>query len=410
MRAWTPVPRHPGLFSYETRKGTRYGVRRGFKNSQGKRDEFHPSGFHTWRDADRALKDFEASLASGQLNTLTGASVRLGDYFDKMAERKMKYGAWRQSTYDAFTRYFNNHIRVVFGSRPMSSIKRPEYQAFLDSLADDKKLRLGTVRTIHRVMMTTLNAAETEDVIQKNVLRRMELHGIEPKPVDINPEDFDRWMMAAEQIFDRYTYCMINVATLGLRRGEIFGLRTSSISFQKDEATGEELAAVKVDLQRGEDYPTGGPLKNKPSYRTIWTDGEMVAMLHYAILASDNLRKKNGVPDHATKWLWVNTVGRPVSSDYMHGKMKDVNLATGLSLRPHMFRHYFATRAIGSGAAQIDVMHYLGHKNLQMTADYTRPTKVASLDVFKGFDHATGGTKKCTAESTAEPMASDDSR
>ncbi len=31
-------------------------------------------------------------------------------------------------------------------------------------------------------------------------------------------------------------------------------------------------------------------------------------------------------------------------------------------------------------------MHYLGHKNLQMTADYTRNTKEASLNVFEAAE------------------------
>lgn len=393
MRKWEPVPRHPGLFSYTTKKGTRYGIRRGFQDADGRNVEFTKSGFTNWHLADRTLKDFEADLANGKLGPLTGHTKKLGEYFDAMSDRKLKYGAWRQSSYDAHVRYFNNHIRPVFGSRPMSEITRTEYQAFLDSLDDKKHLMASTIRTIHRIMMETLNAAETEDVIQKNTLRRMEIHGREPKKVDIAPEDFERWMETAEKVLSAYNFAMIKVATLGLRRGELLGLRTTSITFHKNEVVGEKVAAIKIDMQRGQDYPTGGPLKNRPSYRTIWADGDMTRFLRFAILSSDNLRRINGVPDDATPWLWVNTVGRPVSVDYLHAQMKLVNSATGLALRPHMFRHYFATRAITGAASQIDVMHYLGHKNLQMTADYTRPTKDASLDVFDSFKNSSSGTK-----------------
>ena len=390
MREWTPIPRHVGLYSYETTKGTRYGVRRGYINDLGEKTEFTKSGFISWHEADRVLKKFEAALSeSSPRSSLSG--MKLGDYFDRMSERKIKYGTWRQSSYDAHTRYFNNHIRPVFGSRRMSEITRSEYQRFLDSLDDDKGLRLGTIKTIHRIMMETLNAAETEDLLDKNRLRKMSIHGKEPKSVDISPADFERWISTAELVLDKYSLALIYTATLGMRRGEVLGLRTSSISFQQDQVNNQEIASIQIDLQRGEDYKLGGPIKTSSSYRTIWASGKVVDYLHFAILASDNLRKKNGVPSDKTPWLWVNRFGDPASSGYLFERMKIVNKATGLQIRPHMLRHYFATQAIAGNAAQIEVMHYLGHKNVQMTADYTRETKQASLDVFKNFDQRVNG-------------------
>jgi len=392
MRKWEPVPRHPNVYSYETKKGMRFGIRRGYTTSLGKRDEYTKSGFKSWRDAEQVLKTFEADLVTGKGDSITRSKITLERYFKRMSDRKLKYGTWRDSTYEVHTRYFNQHIKPAFGTRRMNEITRGEYQAFLDSLAEKKGLAASTIRTIHRIMMETLNAAESEDVIEKNRLGRMEIHGAEPKSVEIDPKDYDIWISEAEKQLDRYSFAMIQVATLGLRRGEILGLRTDSIRFQTNEATGEELAEINIDLQRGEDYPTGGPLKTSSSYRKIWVGGELVDALHFAILSSDNLRKKNGIPESTTKWLWLNRYGRPASSFYLFEHMKIVNKATGIKLRPHMLRHYFATRSISANTPEIDVMHFLGHKTIQMTADYTRPTKDASLKVFSNFDKAANGS------------------
>ncbi len=258
----------------------------------------------------------------------------------------------------------------------MAEITRSECQAFLDSLGDCKHLRFTTIRSVHRVMMTRLNSAEIEDVITKNRLGRME-YGKEPKPVDISPAQLEEWFTAASKVFNRYDYAMINIASIGLRRGEVLGLRTTSINFQQNEVIGDEIASLKIDLQRTEDYKNGGPLKNDSSYRTLWVEGDLVEHLHRAILTSNNRRMINNIvvcsKTKAKPWLWMNTVGRGVSAQYLKDKMDLVNKTTGLYFRPHMLRHYFATRTINTNASDIEVMRYLGHKNLQMTADYTRP-------------------------------------
>lgn len=385
VRKWKEVPHHPNVYRYETRRGTRYGIRRVYTDSEGKRREFTRSGKMSWRDAESILKKFEDDYVNGNLKTLSNAATTLGNYFDKLSARKLKYKAWRQSTYDAHVRYFNNHIRPVFGNKRMQEITRAQYQAFIDHLDDEKHMGVTTIRSIHRIMMETVNAAVTEDVLDKNRLKRVEIHGHQAKPVDLSREDFERWITTAEKILNKYDYALIKAATLGMRRGEILGLRVSSIKFARDQVNNTEIAAIKIDMQRGVDYPTGGPLKTSTSNRTIWASGDVVDLLHYAILASKNIRKRNCAPATATQWLWVNRYGNAASYAYLVERMSAVNDATGLKIRPHMLRHYFATQAIAANTPQAEVMHYLGHKNMQMTFDYTRATEQSSLKVFKNF-------------------------
>ena len=385
MRKWTPVPRHVGLFSYDTQKGKRYGVRRGFKNADGKRDEFHPSGFRTWHDADHALKEFEAKLANGKLGVLSNRHITVGEYFDKMSARKLKYDQWRESSYKQYKISFDAHVRPVLGDRPMQQITRGEYQQFLDRLDDVSHLSRAYVDTINKVMMIIFNDAEKNDIIDKNRLKNMQIHGGDARAVDLTQDQFDEWTAAADKVLSKYQRAFVYIDALGLRIGECQGLRTSSIAFSETE----NVASITIDLQRGPNYPKGGPLKNKASYRTIWVHDEMVELLRYAILTSDNLRATHSITDDVTKWLWLDRDATPLSNYYARKYFEWVNDEAGFEVRPHMLRHYFATQGV-AGSSQIDTMKYLGHKNLQMTANYVRPTEEASLKVFDAVNPLNG--------------------
>lgn len=101
---------------------------------------------------------------------------------------------------------------------------------------------------------------------------------------------------------------------------------------------------------------------------------------------SNNVRKANFISMDATPWLWVNRYGSPVNTAALTKIMNKVSDATGIKVSPHMLRHFFATQAIASNKPAIDVMHWLGHSTIQMTANYTRQTKEAALQVYTGFN------------------------
>jgi hypothetical protein len=151
VRKWKEVPHHPNVYRYETRRGTRYGIRRGFKNSVGKRDEYTRSGFTNWHDAEGELKRFEASLVTGGINPLTHRGVTLNAYFAALVKNREELGVWRPATVIQKKTYYRKHLQERFGNRPMSKISRSEYQQFID-----EKIKSGlaqtTMRTLNSVM------------------------------------------------------------------------------------------------------------------------------------------------------------------------------------------------------------------------------------------------------------------
>ncbi|WP_225352577.1 site-specific integrase [Lacticaseibacillus nasuensis] len=213
----------------------------------------------------------------------------------------------------------------------------------------------------------------------------MHLGGKPARNKSLTNQEARKWLATARRILDKNQLALVLTDALGLRKGEVMGLRTNSISITHDEVNDRDQAAIKIDLQRTSTKLNGGKLKTPSSYRTIWVFGEMVGLLKFAKVTANNLRARNHIQS-ANHWLWVDNNGERFYPDYLNRVERKVSKECGIEIYPHLLRHYFATATIASEKPQIDVMHYLGHKNLQMTADYTRATKEASLNVFEGIN------------------------
>ncbi|KRK71877.1 tyrosine-type recombinase/integrase [Lacticaseibacillus nasuensis] len=401
MRDWKPVPKHPNIFMYDTKRGKRYGVRRGFKNGVGKRDEFTKSGFATWREAEASLRQFESQVALGKFDELASGRITMEQAWNHYVKTKDDLGTWRVTTRESQMNWWNLYIKEPLGSMRLKDIRQPQMRSFLNSLATDKNLAHATIGTIFGTINSVLNQAVMDDLLDKNRVRKVQYAGKAAKKKMESPANTQKWLDTAHQVLSAYDYTMVLVmAQTGLRSGEVTGLRTSSIEFKRDEIHKTDYATITIDMQRSVHYPTGAPLKTRTSYRTIAVTGELVGLLKQAVTSAET-RRKRAHPHgfDGTPWLWLTRTGETCSPTHLRYLCLLVSKECGIKIHPHMFRHYFATQAIASEKPEIDVMHYLGHASVQMTADYTRSTEHASLEVAKGFEAVTkrvapaGGTK-----------------
>lgn len=384
MRKWTPVPRHVGLFSYDTQKGKRYGVRRGFKNADGKRDEFHPSGFTNWHDADRALKDFESTLAGGHLGPITHRAVTLTKQFESMKKRCLETGRWRESTAKGKTYLYNLRLKDAFGDRRLIDISRSDYQAFINKMVIDGYSH-NTIKSANSLMQQIMNDAEHLDIIDKNRLKATSIKGgTAPRDVNITRDDFKTWMATAEQDLSRYDFCMVMLLTLGSRREEVLGLQLKS--FVREIGPNDQpYYEINYYKARTAGDRIGGALKSDSAYRTNYAvTHTLVSLIDDAIEECKHRCTDNAHIPNPETFLYLTDKGTPQYISYINEQIfKVISLKTGITARPHMFRHYFATQAMQNGAAESTVMHWLGHSDIKMTASYTRPTKEGALALIK---------------------------
>lgn len=385
MRKYIPVPRHPNIYEYDTAKGKRYRVRRTFKNSVGKRDEFSRSGIRTWRQADAVLKQFEATLSTNEINPLTHRGVTVGEYFDKMVKRREELGIWRESTIKSQQQYFNKHLRPVFGNTPLADVKRASYQQFIDG-----KVKAGyaqtTVNTIDAVMQHIYFDAENNDIIDKNRLKGISIQGaLKPRSQSLSVKDYDTFMKTAKTVLSKYQMTMLYLMTLGERRSELAGLQIRSFVKGIDDIG--TYYAITFYVARTQYAPLGGPLKTPSANRTIYVRGEITKYIDYALTRTKEACLKSGRPFNEKTFLYLDErTGMPIFPGNINRILfQRVNDKAGVTVRPHMLRHYFATHAKENGLPDMAIMHWLGHKNVEMTNEYTRPTEEGAKKVFDGM-------------------------
>ena len=383
-----PMKKHPNVYWYQTRIGRKFSVRKQYTDVDGTAKQYSKSGFSTWRDAEQNLRKFEAQLFDGTIATAQKKRIRLNAYFDKMAKRKKKMGIWKSSTAKATTSYYNQYFRKTFGLENIQEINRMKYQAFIDDLVLKRNLANSTLHRIDSVMQQVMNDAEINDVIAKNKLRHITINGgNEPKEQTLTESDFNKFMLAAEKSLSKYEYAFVKLLTLGQRRGEMMGLRKSSFKFQYDEINRRDVCAITFNLARTADAPDGTTLKNDSSYRTIWVADEYADLIKYCIRYSDQIMEDFGYDPKPDHFLWLNPeTGNPYHVQYTNTLLRRVSRKCGITVHPHLFRHYFATKARSKALSQTDVMHWLGHSSITMTDSYTRETPEGAMKVFKGIE------------------------
>lgn len=386
MRKWQPLKRHPNIYEYKTKKGKRFGVRRSFTNSEGKEVEFTKSGFRTWRDADVVLKRFEVKLTNGELKPLTNRSVTVDQYNMQMSKRKIKLGIWKKSTAKNHRNYYTHYLKPKFGDVPLNEVSRIAYRDLLDKYAE-AGLAKTTLHTIDSVMQSIMNDAADNDIIVKNKLRKLYIAGgREPKDQTLQPAQYEHWLACAKQVLDKYLLAMVYILTLGERRGELMGLRESAFEFFTDKNTGIETCGITWKEQRTSDELNGGTLKTSSSYRTNYVDGYIVELIHFAINEARHIRELRNKTEK-DGFIFINSAtAKPLHPTYPNRVLKKVDKVAGIHVNPHLLRHYFASQALSNpGTPEMDAMHWLGHKNLQMTANYSRDTKPASIKFYNNI-------------------------
>lgn len=400
MRKWEALSKHPNIYVYETKKGKRYGVRRGFVNSENKRDEFTKSGFKDWRTADLVLKDFELKLGTGELGPVSHRSMTVDTALKRMAEYKETRGVWKKSTKKNTMNYYNRYLKSQFGSRKLSDITRIEYESHISSLVKANLART-TIHTINGIMQSIMNYAERNDIIQKNMLKSMDINGGKAaKEQKLEKADFEHWMATAKKMYSKYIISLLEVASLGERRGELLGLRFKDLHFFTENDT--EFCKISWSISRTPEQLEGGSLKNSGSVRQNYVSGKIVDYLKYAVKYSKLAYENKDITPCDTDFIFINP---DTAKGYINRLFNKISKKSGISVNPHLLRHYFATQALNNpNVSDIEVMHWLGHKNIQMTASYTRDTKDASIALYQNVQRdfkVIDGTKQGKNNGTA---------
>lgn len=331
----------------------------------GKRKQRTKGGFRTRAAAEDALTEVLNEIRSGTV--VAPSSVTLEEYLTEWlttVRPQLRETTW--ASYGVAVQ----RICWGLGARKLQALTAVEVERFYARLVNEggpagRPLAAKTVRNTHIVLHRALADAERLRLVMRNVA-----HLARPPAVP----HVERATWTADELAaflehvsgDRLFAAYVLLATTGMRRGEVFGLRWRDIDLST------RRASVTQTVTTVNDKLVLGPTKTNRSRRTISLDPTTVEVLHAHRVVQDQERATAGEAwDPSYDLVFCDGAGRPEHPDRFSRQFQRYVRATDLPpLRgPHNLRHTWATLALRAGVHPKVVSDRLGHATIAVTID-----------------------------------------
>ena len=272
------------------------------------------------------------------------------------------------STVQGYSNNIKKHIIPAIGELRLSKLDRRIVSEFCFKLLD-KGLSAKTIKYVYSTLRKALNEAVYDKIIPLNPCLGAKTPTVETYDSVVYDESQVRKLLEGVKETPIETAVMLSLL-LGLRRGEVLGLRFTDCDLDKNEIhIRQQVSTIKAEYRAG---PTFGvkPLKTKKSKRTI----PIPDIISESILKQKHLvelQKRNfGSLYQDYDLVNCNPDGSPRSPEALLKQFK--NLVRKLSLpeiRFHDLRHTCASILIDNDAEMKVVSDLLGHSTYSTTAD-----------------------------------------
>ena len=318
-----------------------------------------------------ALKELHKLIELYRDIDLTEESrMTLGEWMDKWLDEYMIF-AIRESTLDSYRNITKNHVKKHIGHKPLSSLTTADIQRFYNKIKKEGRMKPkrdgsyeladSMVRKIHMMLHEALDTAVRERLIAKNPTNGTTIPKTNyPEKQILGDEQLETFLeeIKKEEYWCDFFYVEVMV---GLRRGEICGLKWSDIDFSANKLRVERSVGIK----KGGGISIG-ETKTNTGIRTIIMPPSVSDVLQR--------RKQKAI----SVWVFPSFLNpeQPIHPEAAYRKLKVILKHAGLPMiRFHDLRHTFATHAMKGGVDAKTLSGILGHTNASFTLDtYTHVT------------------------------------
>jgi len=276
-------------------------------------------------------------------------------------------------TYKGYKYAAEEHVLPYFRESGilLKDISRHDIQKYFDLKAKNGRLdgkgglSPATLRQHKNVIKQTLDMAVKNDILTVNPCSLLEL----PKKVKYESNFYN-----SEQLKELFLVFsgdplekLIKVTTLyGLRRSEVLGLKWDSVDFDARRVTIRHTAIRHSYDEVIEKDRT----KSESSHRSFHMSDEAYDIFQAIRDEETKNRKKFEKKYTENDYVFKKPNGVPYTSDYVSSHFHYVLAKNGLEhIRFHELRHSCASMLLSNGFTLKDVQEYLGHSDIQMTAN-----------------------------------------
>ncbi|WP_105618650.1 site-specific integrase [Vallitalea okinawensis] len=281
------------------------------------------------------------------------------------------------------------YIIPLLGKKKLQSLKTIEVQKFYNEIhkaspISGKPLSAATVRKIHLNLKAALNKAVDLELIKKNPAKTAVL----PKAKRFKPHIYEgeetRQLLEAVRGTDLEVPINLLVG-LGLRRGELLGLRWKDVDFDNKRV---HIRQNLIQLQNTKLHFKEP--KTESSIREIALSNTLVKLLRqqYVKICENKLRFGEEYKDHDLVICKEN--GEPMNPNSFSQKFRRKLKREGLRhIRVHDLRHTNATLMLDAGISPKVAQERLGHASIATTMDiYSHVTSSLEQEAAKKLEES----------------------
>lgn len=335
------------------------------QDEDGKRRQKWHSGYRTKRDAERALTEILSRISAGTY--MDPGRQTTADYLREWLTAIK--GTIRPGTWTSYRTNVERHVIPRVGARELRLLGASQLNALYAELLESGRcdneggLSTRTVRYTHTILHRALR-----DAVRWGKLARNPADLADP-PKSRTPElkvwerdELRRFLTTVKE--DRLYAAWLLVATTGLRRGELFGLRWSDLDLDAGRASiRQTLSSVGGKL-------TFSTPKTAKSRRSIALDPATVIALRRHRDNQDKERATWAEVYADLDLVFCRQDGSPLRPDTITRRFHQLSREAGVPpVRLHDVRHTYASIGLAAGMHPKVMAERLGHATVGITLD-----------------------------------------
>ncbi|MGP3636856.1 tyrosine-type recombinase/integrase [Streptomyces sp. 24-1644] len=329
----------------------------------------------TWAECDAKRRDLLAKVDQGV--PVPTRSAKLSEWLPYWLDNVVKPRR-KLSTYDKYEAHVRLYLAPMVGGKRLESLGVADVRRFLVQL--ENKTTAATAKESHRVLRTALTAACREELITRNVASLVEPP--RAKSRELSPWSLDETLsfLAAARKDPLYAAFVLAI-TMGLRRGELVGLRWTDVDLDN------RVLYVRQQTQRRRGVLYDDDPKGRRR-RAVPLPAMCIAPLRWHRMRQVAAKARAGESWQEGGHVFVTRTGRPVEPRNVYRSFTRVAESAGLRvIRLHDARHGCATILTAAGVAPRVVMEILGHSQISITMDvYTHVVQDTQREAISHMD------------------------